>query len=540
MILAILIFIVFIILAYLMYSGRMSALLALPVMAFFIALIAFIPYGELITERPGVIFNSWYKINGTVPAELESILSAPKLDTIKNLTGKVYFSKEVLEDTLKKSDFKEEEISLTLKKYSFTPLKDIISVVLEQGTWRLHIAIITVLFGSMLGQLIDRTGIARSLIKKTAELAGDKPLMIAISMTMVIALLFTVLGGLGAIIMVATIVFPIMLSIGIPPMIAGCLFLLGLSLGGSLNFVNWQLYIDVLGLEQNDIISFAGPFGFLFFLVIIAFIIIEFRREGISLELFDMSFRPLPPSKFKRDVDIESLQKLLMKDKGIDKEKEDEKGREADVPWYSLITPLVPLILVFGFKLYNIATKPENPFDFPIIPALIAGIMYCVFTTGCNVNTLTKSIFEGISLVAPAVALMIGIGMLVTAVMHDSVKTVMTPLIDFVMPQNGITYVIFFTICAPLALYRGPLNIWGLGSGLVALMVGTGSISPSAVMGALLSVGMIQGVCDPTNTHNVWIANYLGLDIQKILRKTIIYMWALALMGLIMAGIRYF
>jgi len=74
----------------------------------------------------------------------------------------------------------------------------------------------------------------------------------------------------------------------------------------------------------------------------------------------------------------------------------------------------------------------------------------------------------------------------------------------------------------------------------MALMVATGSIPGAAVMGALFSVGMIQGVCDPTNTHNVWIANYLGLDIQKILRKTIVYMWVLALLGLLFAGIKYF
>ncbi|OQA16904.1 MAG: hypothetical protein BWY64_02385 [bacterium ADurb.Bin363] len=130
--------------------------------------------------------------------------------------------------------------------------------------------------------------------------------------------------------------------------------------------------------------------------------------------------------------------------------------------------------------------------------------------------------------------------MLLNAVMDDSVKTIMAPLIGAVMPRSGIMYVIFFTLCAPLALYRGPLNLWGLGSGLMALMVATGSIPGAAVMGALFSVGMIQGVCDPTNTHNVWIANYLGLDIQKILRKTIVYMWVLALLGLLFAGIKYF
>lgn len=487
MIISILILIVFFILAYLMYSGKISALIALPVMAFIISLLAMVPYGEIVSSL---------------------------------IKGGSFPSGSIIES-----------------------LKKIITLILEQGTWKLHVAIITVLFGSMLGQLIDKTGIARDLIKKTAELAGDKPFIIAISLTLVIALLFTVLGGLGAIIMVATIVFPIMLSIGISPLTGGCIFLMGLSLGGTFNLVNWQLYIDVLGLTQNEIMDFALPFGAFFFISIIAFIFIEFKRKGLKMDLLNFTGKKIPHSSFKRDIDVDTMVRSVREKKGI-KEESENSSEEEGVPWYALLTPLIPLFLVFGFKFYNFIVKPETPFDFPIIPALMAGMIYGIVSTARkgrdSVQVLTKSIFEGISSVAPAVALMIGIGMLVTAVMDESVKTVMAPLITFVMPRSGLIYVIFFTLCAPLALYRGPLNIWGLGSGLIALMVGTGSISAPAVMGALFSVGMIQGVCDPTNTHNVWIANYLAIDIQKILRKTIIYMWILSLAGLIMAGVRYF
>jgi hypothetical protein len=49
-------------------------------------------------------------------------------------------------------------------------------------------------------------------------------------------------------------------------------------------------------------------------------------------------------------------------------------------------------------------------------------------------------------------------------------------------------------------------------------------------------VGQIQGVCDPTNTHNVWIANYVGSDVQKILRRTLGYVWAAAAVGLIVGA----
>jgi len=42
-------------------------------------------------------------------------------------------------------------------------------------------------------------------------------------------------------------------------------------------------------------------------------------------------------------------------------------------------------------------------------------------------------------------------------------------------------------------------------------------------------------VCDPTNTHNIWIATYLGTDTQRLLRATIPYVWVGVLAGLCLA-----
>jgi hypothetical protein len=58
-------------------------------------------------------------------------------------------------------------------------------------------------------------------------------------------------------------------------------------------------------------------------------------------------------------------------------------------------------------------------------------------------------------------------------------------------------------------------------------------------MAALLSVGQIQGVCDPTNTANVWIANYVGGNVQQILRSTIRYVWPAAAVGLVVAALMF-
>ena len=61
-------------------------------------------------------------------------------------------------------------------------------------------------------------------------------------------------------------------------------------------------------------------------------------------------------------------------------------------------------------------------------------------------------------------------------------------------------------------------------------------MSHAAVMAVLLSVGQIQGVCDPTNTHNVWIANYVGVDVQQILRATLPFVWVTSAFGLLIGA----
>ncbi|MGQ9852451.1 MAG: citrate transporter, partial [Candidatus Oleimicrobiaceae bacterium] len=80
--------------------------------------------------------------------------------------------------------------------------------------------------------------------------------------------------------------------------------------------------------------------------------------------------------------------------------------------------------------------------------------------------------------------------------------------------------------------------VWGLGYGLAAAFLARG-MAPGAVMGLLMAVGQIQGISDPTNTHNVWLANQMQQDVQKVLWNTLPYSWALAWAGLVAASARF-
>ncbi len=444
-------------------------------------------------------------------------------------------------------------------------LVDVVQYVIGEGSLRLHNAYTVALFGSMLSVLLQKTGVADSLIKKGAELAGDSPLIIALTMLGMIALLFTTLGGLGAIIMVATIVVPIMSSVGLGPLTVTGLFLFGTSMGGLLNAGNWAVYRDVLRLPVAEIRSFALIMCALTGLIAVTYTLVQLHRDGHELNLrkaltvilslfclvagvgavwhlLSTPTRSLALALFRASGQgikcaIGGLMGLSFL-YGLCRARRAQRTPAPSLFWGAYLSPLVPLFLILFY-------------DTNFVAAFICGLVYafvCAYRPG-GVNVLVRSVLEGGGLVMPAVALMLGIGMLLNAIMGPEmgesrqlgewpVLELLRPAMTRVVPSSFLSYVLLFGLAAPLALYRGPLNVWGMGYGLAAAFLASG-MAPGAVMGVLMAVGQVQGISDPTNTHNVWLANQMQQDVQKVLWNTIPYSWALAWLGLMAAGLRF-
>ena len=156
------------------------------------------------------------------------------------------------------------------------PAQEVLTIV-GDGVFRLHRAYATAMLGAILAEIVAKTGVAETMVKKAAELGGDRPLALSLLLTAVVALLFTTLGGLGAVIMVATIVFPILLALGLPGETVAALFLLGMSLGGIFNLTNWQLYKETLGLSTSAILSFAFPLAGIMAAATVVFALVQLR-----------------------------------------------------------------------------------------------------------------------------------------------------------------------------------------------------------------------------------------------------------------------
>jgi Gnt-I system high-affinity gluconate transporter len=87
-------------------------------------------------------------------------------------------------------------------------------------------AVIIIVFGAWFAQILIQTGIAESVIRSAVELAGDRPLVVAMTITLV---LFTSMYGVGAAIAIGAIAPPIMLSQGIPARVAAPAFSMGVA-----------------------------------------------------------------------------------------------------------------------------------------------------------------------------------------------------------------------------------------------------------------------------------------------------------------------
>lgn len=445
-------------------------------------------------------------------------------------------------------------------------LTDTVQFVIGAGAVKLHNAYTVALFGSMLSILLQKTGVAENFIKKGAELSGDNPWTIALIMLTLITLLFTTLGGLGAIIMVATVVLPIMSSVGIGPMTVVGIFLIGLSMGGTLNAGNWAVYVDVMGLSLAEIRPFALVMFSLTFVLGLLYITLQLFRDGHDINFRKILLKSLVVIAIiaacafiynNLNPGTQTLFKIILASSGIIFKYMLGVGivalfvlsflhilipglsRSGVTFWTAYFTPLIPLFLILIFSMNFIA-------------AFICGLVYGFLSTyrKGRLNTFVRSVLEGGAVVMPAVVLMLGIGMLLNAIIGPGgnwnihhpegwpVLNLLKPLMMQIIPTNAFLYVVIFGLAAPLALYRGPLNVWGMGYGMAAIFLASG-MNAAAVMGLLMAVGQVQGISDPTNTHNVWLANEMQQDVQKVLWNTIPYTWTLAFLGLFISAIMF-
>jgi TRAP-type mannitol/chloroaromatic compound transport system permease large subunit len=372
----------------------------------------------------------------------------------------------------------------------------ILTTVLQTGSATLAATMIAVLLGSWLGTLMDDTGIAATLVRRIVEFGGERPSVVALGVFAVAILCGSITGSAPAAMLAGVVGIPAMIAVGVAPVVAGGTVLMGIAAGSPLELPVWQFMSDALGAPVDEVRTVMIRL-FPFALVAgIAYVLIETRRRGAR-----HAWAVRAPARVRRGT----------------------------ARWYALLTPLVPIVLALGFTV-------------PIVPSLLAGVLYALATTtrpGEYGERALRSLYRAFDTAAPPIVLFIAIGMLLAAVKLPGAVSALTPIISAVSPANAVMFAIVFSVLVPLCLFRGPLNVFGLGSGVAGVLVSGGIYPMPAVVGLMASYNQVFGVSDPTSTQTVWSAQYAGVRPERAMVSTLPYTWLVGAAGIGLTAVLY-
>ncbi|MCK9869319.1 transporter [Nocardiopsis dassonvillei] len=392
--------------------------------------------------------------------------------------------------------------------------------VVQEGAPRLAATMIAILLGSWLGTLMSEAGIASTLVRKIVEFGGERPSLVAVGVFVVAILCGSITGSAPAAMLAGVVGIPAMIAVGVTPTVAAGTVLVGIAAGLPLELINWQFLSDAIGVPVSTVQHFQLRLFPIALAGGLAYILIEMRRKGAR---HTWAVRvpagaggsgsggagTRPPSRRQRAAE--------------------RRRRRGDAPWYALVTPLVPIVLALGLHV-------------PIVPSLLAGVVFALLTAVPwreMSSTALRTLYRAFDVAAPPIVLFIAIGMLLAAVNLPGAVSALTPVVTAISPSSPWLFVLVFAVLVPLALYRGPMNIFGLGAGVAGVLISGGIYPAPAVLGLMASYGQVLGVSDPTSTQTVWSAQYAGVRPERSMLSTLPYTWMIAVAGLVLTVFLY-
>lgn len=388
--------------------------------------------------------------------------------------------------------------------------ENIFSTVLTNGSLKLASNYVIVIFASWLAQMMYKTGVTDTMIKKAAELGGDKPVVITLLLSAVSISLFSSMGGVGAVSMVGSTVLPILISIGIKPMAAAHMFLAAMSAGYCIRPANMASIVAIFGIETKDLMTAAWILLGVEVIYLLIYLTVYMKKNGRKYA-FAMAADEGDDEDMKNIIQVKKVMGL----RGL----------------LACMTPLLIVILTFVFKV-------------EAIPCFIIGILWLmVFTYKGNwskyISMVTESCYNGIRDAAPPVILMMGIGMTLNAVSASVTQTALLPFMQVITPATLTGLLIFCCVLSPLSLYRGPFNVLGLGACLATCILNVGNF-PAVVLAAVFycTFRWPAQAC-PTATQVVWTSNFVKCEPVTLTNKVFIPNWIETAVSVILTGLAY-
>lgn len=369
-----------------------------------------------------------------------------------------------------------------------TSLVKVLNTVYQSGPEGWGTILINFLFGAWFGRVLMDTGIAGTIIRKTVELGGDKPLITVILLDVVTAIIFTSMTGAGPVMAVGVIVLPILMSLGIPKAISLFTFIASVGAGSYLNPVFFAQYrafvIDPSELPDFTFGWYAHQWGYAAtaIMVVVSIVMTAIYLRG-SKKSHAWAAQAAPQAR-------------------------------KDAPGYTLILPLVPVIL-------NIA------FNFSVIGGfLLAGLLalfFCgKFDKGFreNIQYLNKLMYDGTVDTAPMVGFLVCLPMFNTVAKYASpyFSAVLGPII----PTSPLMICVLFTVLLFFSLFRGPLTLVGCGAATLGVLKNVASFSVP-FMYCVFAIPTITGNLGSciTQSWTAWGLSYTKVESKDFLRLSV-------------------
>ena len=305
--------------------------------------------------------------------------------------------------------------------------------------------LVNVCWGAWFGRVLMETGIASTLIRKTVELGGDKPMVTIALLNIVTAIIFTAMTGAGPVIAIGVIVLPILMSLGIPKAIAMFTFMGSVSAGMYLNPVLQfsQLRAFICASDEMPEFSFSWYTSHWGIYALIISVVVVSVLTGIYLKIGKKSHAWAAQAA--------------------------PKNTQTEAPLIALILPIVPVVLKIWL-------------DFSVIGGFVIAGFAALFLCGKmkgsfkeNCQLVNKLYYDGVVDTAPLV------GFLLTLPMFNSVATYASPffkaVLGPVMPKSELVVCILFAVLLALGLFRGPMTLVGCGAATLGVLRGVASFS---------------------------------------------------------------
>ena len=362
-------------------------------------------------------------------------------------------------------------------------INDIQSKILQGGGVQYASAVIIIVFGAWFAQVLIQTGIAESVIRSAVELTGDRPVVTAMTINLVTALLFTSMYGVGAAIAIGVIALPIMLSQGIPARVAAPVFTMGVGAGAFVNLVQFGTFEKLF-----PGIKYEAPWLTYFFIGMAVYILIAWLMIWINLRKL-------------------GLRHAASANTGAPVRKR--------TPYYTYLVPVFPVFMIMVFK-------------WQIIPTFILSIVLALALTARSrsfqgtLNLFNKTFYDAFPDIATIAALWTICGMIIVAGQMPQIAGALRPIFDPILPHTTLQAAIFFAVLGGIgSIYRGPLCVVGTGAALLAIILSNNEIPVLYLYALWLGPTVMQGSVDPTNSWTLWTIGYTKVPHGQFLRTAL-------------------